>query len=507
MRNKNVSYAMIAGLITIGIVIGVAITANLGIQSSAHAQRVENGALYSEATNFVNQEKLTQSNFNPGAQFTDVVKSVRPSIVSIYASKMVSYNNPFGDFFRYRNMPDDENHQRKQMGSGSGIIISEDGYVITNNHVVAETDEITIKLIDNRTFDAKIVGRDPKTDIALLKVEADDLPIAILGNSDKVEIGEWVLAFGSPLELQSTVTAGIVSAIGRNVNILGGNDAIENFIQTDAAINPGNSGGALVNSRGEVIGVNSAIATRTNYYMGYGFAVPINIAKSVVDDLMEYGEVKRGYLGVYIAEVTPVVAKGVGLDQPKGVLVTSLMAGRAAAKAGIKEGDVILKVNGQQVNKPNELQARVGTLNPGESVSIQLWRDGRTITKNAVLQDKDGATKTLSRKKEKKSKKSMPQLGLNLRDLNSKQSDQMEIEGGVVVAAVANYSAAADAGIRRGDVIFEVNNKEVDSVDRFNDVVEESSPGDVLKLKIRNLVSQNETFDRLVFVEIPKSKN
>lgn len=505
MKNQKRPLTLIISLITIGIIVGVVLTANFNMQSTAEASQTD-GHIYTEGKirTVQNNSTVDMSNFNPNEAFTDIVEKVRPSIVSVYTLKTVDVGrNPF---FGRRGIPKDENHSFKQQGSGSGIIISKDGYVLTNNHVVEDMDEIQVKLTDNREFSAKLVGRDPKTDIALLKIDADDLPISILGDSDKIRIGEWVLAFGSPLSLTSTVTAGIVSAIGRNVNILGGGDAIENFIQTDAAINPGNSGGALVNINGEVIGVNSAIATRTNYYMGYGFAVPINIAKSVVDDLMKFGEVRRGYLGVYIQNVDAVVAKGVGLDKPQGVLVTSLLEGRAADKAGIKEGDVILEVNGVTVNKPNELQAKIGTYNPGEKVEIVLWRDGRKKTIDVVLQNRDGKTELASKEKDVKVKKDIPDLGMALKDLTDRQLSELDLDGGVVVTSVESYSSAADAGIRSGDVIYEIDKKAIASTDDFNDQIEHHAKGDVVRLKVR--VQQNdENFDRLVFMEIPSNKD
>ncbi|MCB0282973.1 MAG: Do family serine endopeptidase [Calditrichae bacterium] len=504
MKQQKNPLALIAGLITIGIVIGVVMTSNFQIHSKADA-RPQDGSIYTEAEiKTVQNTNPTIGDFNPNKLFVDKAHSVLPAIVSIYTTKIVEGGrNPFFEFFGQRQMPNDENHNFRQQGSGSGIIISKDGYVLTNNHVVEDMDEIKVQLLDNREFEAELIGRDPKTDIALLKITADELPIAVLGNSDNVQIGEWVMAIGNPLNLRSTVTAGIVSAIGRNVSILGGGDAIENFIQTDAAINPGNSGGALINLNGEVIGVNSAIATRTNYYMGYGFAVPINIAKSVIDDLMKYGEVKRGYLGVYIGEVTPVVAKGVGLDKPRGVYISSVIEDRAADKAGIKEGDVILKINDIEVNQPNELQARVGTYNPGEEINVELWRDGKSKKITVVLQSRDGETKLTSNKEEEKPKKELPNLGLNLKNLNKTDLDRIDLDGGVLVSSVDRYSAAADAGIRPGDVIFQLDKDNVSNVDDFNSSIEDHKKGDVLRLKIRNKIENDENLDRLVFLEIP----
>lgn len=506
--NKQNRPSLIAGLIVTGVVVGVVLTANFGVHSSLDAQT--KGSIYTEGTikQVQNNEKLNIANFNPNQVFTEIVEKVRPSIVSVYTTKTVSVQqNPFYEFFGRRGMPQDENHQYKQQGSGSGIIISKDGYVITNNHVVEDMDELQVKLIDNREFPAEVIGRDPKTDIALLKIDGDDLPISVLGNSDNINIGEWVMAFGSPLGLTSTVTAGIVSAIGRNVNILGGGDAIEDYIQTDAAINPGNSGGALVNVNGEVIGVNSAIATRTNYYMGYGFAIPINIAKSVIDDLMKFGEVRRGYLGVYIEEVDPVDAKGVGLDKPKGVLVTNVQKDKAADKAGVEAGDVILAVNGVEVNQPNELQAKIGTFNPGDEVNITLWHDGKKKNIDVVLLSAEGQINLSSNSKKEELKKGIPNIGMSLKDLSSKQLNQYDLDSGVIVADVDRYSKAAEAGIRPGDVIYEVDKKSVDNVHDFNNMLEDHNKGDVVRLKVRTKQQNDDNFDRLVFMQIPDSKN
>lgn len=507
MKGQN-KPSIVTGLIITGVIIGVVLTAKFGVHSSADAQSSQQ--IYTEGNikPVQNKENFNISNFNPNQAFTEIVEKVRPSIVSVYTLKTVSVQqNPFYDFFGRRGMPDDKNHQYKQQGSGSGIIISDEGYVVTNNHVIEDMDELRIKLIDNREFAAKLIGRDPKTDIALLKIDADNLPISVLGNSDNIQIGEWVLAFGSPLGLTSTVTAGIVSAIGRNVNILGGGDAIEDFIQTDAAINPGNSGGALVNINGEVIGINSAIATRTNYYMGYGFAVPINIAKSVIDDLMKFGEVRRGYLGVYIEEVDAVDAKGVGLDKPQGVLVTNVIKGRAADKAGIEQGDVILNVNGQEVNQPNELQAKVGTYHPGEEIEITIWRDGKKKKIEVTLLSLDGQINITTKSNKEESAKKIPYLGMELKDLSNKQLNQYDLEKGVIVADVERYSKASDAGIRPGDIIFELNKKTVGSVNEFNEKLEDFKKGDVVRLKVRSKQQNDDNFDRLVFMEIPDNKN
>ncbi len=503
---------MVLGLVTIGVVIGVVLTTNFNLESKSVAGPASE-KVYTEAVQDSGTETVTVGNFNPNSMFTQIIKRVRPTIVSIYTEKNVKVQmDPFFYFFRdFGQMPNDQFHQpeMKQKGLGSGIIISSDGYILTNNHVVEDVDDIRVKLIDGREYKAKLVGNDPSTEIGLIKIKAKDLPVAVLGNSDNLQIGEWVMAIGNPLELTSTVTAGIVSALHRDINIIRGKNSvssIENFIQTDAAINPGNSGGALVNLKGEVIGVNTAIATRTNYYMGYGFAVPINIAKKVVQDLKEYGEVRRGYLGVYISEVDPVTAKGVKLKKPRGVLVTSVIKGSAADKADIKEGDVIFSVDGKDVNQPNELQAKIGTHSPGDKVKLVIWRDGKTMNVTVTLQSRSGEEKSAKKEKKKQEKKSLPDLGMKIRDLSEREMDELELNGGALVIRVEDQSAAYRAKISRGDVIIQLNNTTVKSVDDFYNQISKFKKGEVVRLKLRRKQA-DELFDRLVFLEIPEEND
>ncbi|HHJ52673.1 MAG TPA: DegQ family serine endoprotease [Caldithrix abyssi] len=511
MNKLKNSFAMVLGLVTIGVVIGVVLTTNFNLDSKSVAKPLGE-KVYTEASSDTGQN-VTIGTFDPNSMFTKMVEKVRPTIVSIYTEKNVKVQmDPFFYFFRdFGQMPNDQFHQpeMKQRGLGSGIIISSDGYILTNNHVVEDVDDIRVKLIDGREFKAKLVGNDPSTEIGLIKIKAKDLPVAILGDSDKLRIGEWVMAIGNPLELTSTVTAGIVSALHRDINIIRGKNSvssIENFIQTDAAINPGNSGGALVNLKGEVIGVNTAIATRTNYYMGYGFAVPINIAKKVVQDLKEYGEVRRGYLGVYIAPVDPVTAKGVKLSKPRGVLVTSVIKGSAADKAGIKEGDVIFSVDGKEVNQPNELQAKIGTHNPGDKVKLVIWRDGKTMTFTVKLEERSGEIKTKSGKEKKGEKKSLPDLGMKIRDLSEREMDELELTGGALIIGVEEESAAYQARLSRGDVIIKLNDQPVKSVSDFYDQISKFKKGDVVRLKVRRKQG-DEIFDRLAFLEIPSDND
>ncbi len=494
---KN-SFTYVLSLVTVGIIVGIVLTTGFNLDSKTMARPAEE-KIYQEGDS--DPAGINAISFNPNNMFVDMVKKVRPSIVSIYTTKSVTVqDNPF--FFFFRDMPQDEIHKprkRKQTGLGSGVIISSDGYIITNNHVIEDVDELKVKLIDGTEYKAKIIGTDPSTEIALVKIEAKDLPVAVLGNSEKLQIGEWVMAIGNPLELTSTVTAGIVSALHRRIDVgrrKDGVSTIENFIQTDAAINPGNSGGALINLKGEVIGINTAIATTTNYYMGYGFAVPINIAKSVIDDLKKYGEVKRGYLGVYIAPVDPITAKGVGLEKPEGVFITSVIEGSAADEAGIKEGDVVLSVDGKEVSQPNELQAVVGTHNPDETVKLKVWRDGKTKTFNVTLQGKspDGEVAGVTEKKGEA--KEIADLGMKIRDLTDRQQDMYETSDGVLVVSVEPDGAAAKAHITRGDVLLTVNGKTLKSGKDFYDIVSDLKSGDVIRLKIRSLRGRS-IFDRL----------
>jgi len=322
-------------------------------------------------------------------QLRDVASSVTQSVVYIETEVAASA----------RALPDDENHnfddpnweqffpRRRASTIGSGVIVSEDGYIITNNHVIAGTDDATIRvtLNDKRIFTARVVGRDPSTDLAVLKIESDGLPHVLVGDSDLVEVGDWVVAVGNPFRLRSTVTVGIVSALGRNVDIIADQMRIESFIQTDAAINRGNSGGALVNQFGELVGINTAIATENGAYQGYGFAIPSNMAFKISQDLIEFGSVKRGYLGVNIVSVGQDRAAQLGLPAIEGVEIVNILRNSAAESIGLRNNDVILSVDGVKVNEANHLQERVALRRPGEEVNLEIWRSGTTTTYTVLL--------------------------------------------------------------------------------------------------------------------------
>lgn len=391
-------------------------------------------------------------------------------------------------------------------GSGSGIIISKDGYIITNNHVVKNASENGIKVIltDKREFTAKLIGVDPNTDVAVIKVDANDLPVATIGNSDEVQVGQWVVAIGNPLGLNSTVTAGIVSALGRNIQLGNDNYAINNFIQTDAAINPGNSGGALVDINGNLVGINTAIKTTNGYYQGYGFAIPINLAKNVASELMKNGKVTRGYIGVTIKDVDIKEAKGLGLNKVQGVLVQDVIAGGAGDLAGVKSGDVILTVDGKEVNAANELQTIIGSHHPGDEVSLKVYRDGKTIDKTVILKPKvENSNQVAENTKpndnsEDMSTKSFESIGIAVSPLSSSMKEKFDVGNGVLITSVKKYSEGFDRGLSEGLVIIEADKEKIENIEQLSSIISKKNQGDVIILKVKN----SQGIVRLVAVEI-----
>ena len=357
----------------------------------------------------------------------------------------------FGPGFNFHNIP-----RGPQKASGSGVIISSDGYIVTNNHMVADADKINVVLYDKREFTADVIGRDPNTDMALIKINAHDLQPITIGNSDESKVGQWVLAVGNPFNLTSTVTAGIISAKGRNINLLGGGSAIEDFIQTDAAVNPGNSGGALVNTKGELIGINTAIATQTGSYEGYSFAVPSNLMKKVIEDFKKYGEVQRGYLGVSIKDIDSKTAEDKGLPKPEGVLVGSITDNSAAGDAGVKEGDVITKIDGKEVNSVSDLQMMVGTRKPGDHVALTVFRKGNEKDFDVVLRNRDGkiglvTSETNSLKK---------QLGVSTEIVPDELKSKLNIDHGVKIDDISK-GKFKDAGVPMGFVITSIDKVQI----------------------------------------------
>jgi Do/DeqQ family serine protease len=324
--------------------------------------------------------------YNPGAAFDlpDFEAAAANSVHAVvhiksgFQRKSLVYDD-FFEFFNYGGRPRQHEYITPYSAMGSGVMVSPDGYIVTNNHVVQDATEISVTLNDKRVYKASVVGTDPSTDLALIRIDETGLPFLTYANSDDVKIGEWVLAVGNPFNLTSTVTAGIVSAKARNINILGSKGAIASFIQTDAAINPGNSGGALVNTRGQLIGINAAIASGTGYYTGYSFAIPANIVRKVVEDFMKFGKIQRAYLGVYYHEIDDKFAREKGFSDLRGIYVEEVVQGASAHKAGITKGDIIMKIDNHPINGKSELMEAVGQKNPGDRVKVLVMRDNREI--------------------------------------------------------------------------------------------------------------------------------
>lgn len=342
----------------------------------------------------------------------------------------------------------------QHLGYGSGVIVSPDGYIITNNHVLEGSDKIMVVLNDKREFEAQIVGRDPNTDVALLKIDGKDLSYIEYGNSDDVSLGEWVLAVGNPYNLTSTVTAGIISAKARG---LGGKMNLESFLQTDAAVNPGNSGGALVNAKGELIGINTAIQSPTGSYSGYSFAIPVNIVHKVVGDLKEYGKVQRAIIGISMGELTPALAEGLGLKESSGIYVAEVIAGGAADKAGMEKGDVIKQINGIEIKTTPELQGQLVKYNPGNAVKILVNRDGDEKVLDVVLQNTYGDT-VLSGKND------FGVLGVKAEALTKAERYHYRLSKGVRIKEIKNGKFKS-AGLSEGDIIVQINNVPINSAE------------------------------------------
>jgi serine protease Do len=425
-------------------------------------------------------------------EFTEVSKNVMDAVVHIKTSKKVSARNqeyyfpqmpsgPFDDdffkfFFGEPVQPKSNKGKEQplmQMGSGSGVIINSNGYIVTNNHVIDGADEIEVSLPDNEVFKAKVIATDPSTDLALLQIKREGLHALTLGNSDQVEVGEWVLAVGNPFDLNSTVTAGIVSAKGRNINIINDKSAIEAFIQTDAAINPGNSGGALVNLRGELIGINTAIASPTGTYAGYGFAIPANIVSKVIGDFMKYGMVQRAYLGVIIHDIDGNFASDKKLNSFNGVYVDSLMETGAAAQAGIRAGDVITSIDGTQVKKTADVLEQVGRHHPGDKINVIVDRKGKELSYEVVLADLKGEKKVTA----KSEQGVFDKLGATFETLDEKTAQKLGIDAGIVVKDLKNGILKTQTDIKEGFIITSINNKKVTTLDQFRKELENSKGG------------------------------
>jgi serine protease Do len=400
--------------------------------------------------------------------FTYAAEQTVHTVVHVKTKQTITYpgnsNNPLYDFFY-----GDVNRQpREQTGYGSGVIISADGYIITNNHVIEDADNIEVTLNNNKKYTAEVIGRDPTTDIALLKIKENNLPFLKYGDSDNLKIGEWVLAVGNPFNLTSSVTAGIVSAKGRNLDFQGGGQGIESFIQTDAALNPGNSGGALVNTNAELVGITSAIYSPTMSYSGNSFAIPVNIVKKVVNDLRQFGEVQRAIIGVNIQDVSAdlVKEKNLKLNDVQGVYVGGIIDGGAAEEAGLKENDVIIKVDETVVASSSELQEQVSRHRPGDKVNITYIRDGKEKTIPIVLKNLDGNTNIVA---VGSGSGSGTVFGSRIEPLNSQDKSNYNLDSGVKVTEVG-AGKLRDIGIMKGSIITAVNGKKVSNAADIRDV-------------------------------------
>ncbi|MEO1010640.1 MAG: Do family serine endopeptidase [Bacteroidota bacterium] len=384
--------------------------------------------------------------------------------------------DPFRDFFgdMFKGSPEGRGSTpQPRYGTGSGVIINDKGYIVTNNHVIDNADEIEVTLHNNGTYKATVIGTDPTTDLALIQIKADDLKPLALVNSDDVQVGEWVLAVGNPFSLTSTVTAGIVSATGRNININPERLAVESFIQTDAAINPGNSGGALVNLNGDLVGINTAIASRTGTYNGYGFAVPSNIVSKVVEDLLKYGEVQRGMLGVSIRTMDGNLAKEKNVDFEKGVWIEQVGENSAAEKAGIEPGDIIVAVNGDEVITSPRLQEVIARHRPGDEVGVTVNRKGKQRIFNVILENIKGTTEIVKREK----REVLNLLGADFEALSKDEAKELDIDGGVKVARLYTGKIRQETQMKEGFIITHIDGKKVTEVKHVAKALEDKKGG------------------------------
>ena len=401
---------------------------------------------------------LTALQMQPGqVDFTYAAEQTVHAVVHVRTKTMVQQpQNPIMEWFygdRYSSRP------REVAGYGSGVIITPDGYIITNNHVIENAENIEVKLNDNRVLAAEVIGRDPSTDIALIKVKAENLSFLKYGDSDKLKVGEWVLAVGNPFNLTSTVTAGIVSAKGRNLGILDNDYRIESFIQTDAALNMGNSGGALVDTKGLLVGITSAIYSPSGAYAGNSFAIPVSIVSKVVDDLKQFGEVQRALIGVNIVDVTSEIAKKQNLSEVRGAMITDVREGGSAADANLKKDDVIIKFNGVPVNNATELQEQVGKQRPGDRVNITYIRNGREFTVPVTLKNISGTTEVVER-----GSGGGAVFGARFEPVTSADKKKYGVDNGVKIVEISD-GLFRDLGLRRGTIITTINNKKVNNAD------------------------------------------
>lgn len=506
------------GLIGVGIVFGVVLMSNWGtnaIESLFAAGLSDLGAKQAPATAPAAVKALND-------QFVAVSAAATNSVVSINVKTENSRSNQMmipRDFFRYFGPDGQEEDMTPPEGeaNGSGVIVTADGYIVTNNHVVenAKDGGIRVTTNDQKEYKAKLIGRDPLTDLAVLKIEGSNFPAAHFAERKDIRVGEWVVAVGNPLGLKSTVTTGIVSATGRGIGIIGSEEdgernrfAVENFIQTDAAINPGNSGGGLFNLNGSLVGINTAIASRTGFNQGYGFAIPIDMVKSVALDLIEDGKIQRGYIGVEITSVDETTAKTVGLNKVAGVMVNRVVKDGAAQAAGLEESDVILEIDGTPVKTSNELQNQIVLRRAGDKVALKIWRDGKEITKTITLKsmgnsgeyaDAEARAGSVT-EQESEDPVSFKGLGFTVAPLSADARKELETQSGVLVTKVDMRGAVARRGLRQGSAILKADGQSVTTPGQLKRILDGKKAGDGVLLVVKTKDGK-----QAITVEVPES--
>lgn len=476
MNTKNIAsiaiFGFIGGLTAVG---AFKLLEEPIIQEKVYVQAQNNNHHF--ASTAPNRTALLSSE-STKIDFVGISEKTINTVVHVKTQFTPNYQmDPMMEFFwggRVNNQP--------QIATGSGVIISEDGYIVTNNHVIDNADKIEITLNNKRSYTAKVIGTDPSTDLALIKIEEENLPFISFGNSDQVNIGEWVLAVGNPFNLTSTVTAGIVSAKSRSINILKSNPGkdvfpLEAFIQTDAAVNPGNSGGALVDTDGNLVGINTAIASQTGSYSGYSFAVPSNIVNKITKDLLEYGKVQRAYIGVVIQNINQTKAEEIGLEEIKGIYVRETTESGAAHEAGINTGDVITKIGAIEINSLPELQEQIAQHRPGDEVLVTYLRNGNENTAKVNLRDREGNTKLV---KHLLKNETILILGATLKDLEVSEKTKLKISGGAKINTLGT-GALKNAGIKEGFIITRINKVQIKSVKQASQILKETKGGILLE--------------------------
>jgi len=459
----NILITVLTAVITVAIYNGISNNKNEGMKYTGNRSLEQD-------TNGIHFANLPADFKAENFDFTLAAKNSVPAVVHVktkFVREGSQIDNPLFEYFfgdRYQ-----QPQKRKGVGFGSGVIISSDGYIVTNNHVIQKSDEVEVILNDERSYEAEIVGTDPATDIALLKIDGKKLPHLNFGSSKDSKLGEWVLAVGNPFNIGTTVTAGIISAKGRNIGIMNRQEnrlAIESFIQTDAAVNKGNSGGALVNMEGELIGINSAIASPTGTYSGYAFAVPSEITKKVVEDIMKYGDVQRAVLGVTIRDVNAKLKEEYDLDIEdfKGTYIAGIIRDGAAARAGIKPGDVIIKINNETIKDVAALQSKINNYRPGDEISVTVKRDGKEKQFEVTLRNKQGSTKVI------RGTEVLEKLGAEFEQLSSEEKERIGISNGVKVVHLEKDGILKNAGIKEGFIITYIEGKKIRSVQDIKNI-------------------------------------